>query len=51
MGTHNIWLYQEIDKKYIGCNVKTTELLDCVLIWVCAVIRVKRIFFFVSILA
>ena len=39
MGTHNICLYKEIDKKYTGCNLKTTELLDCVLIGVCVVIR------------
>ena len=26
-------------KKYTGCNLKTTVLLDCVLIRVCAVIR------------
>ena len=25
-------LYKEVDKKYIGCNLKTTELLDCALI-------------------
>ena len=39
MGTHNISLYKEVDKKYTGCNLKTTELLDCALIGVCAVIR------------
>ena len=39
MGTHNICLYKEIDKKYNGCNLKTMELLDCALIGVCAVIR------------
>ena len=39
MGTHNICLYKEIDKKYNGCNLKTMELLDCALIRVCAVIR------------
>ena len=39
MGTHNICLYKEVDKKSTGCNLKTTELLDCVLIGVCAVIR------------
>ena len=44
MGTHlncidlyNICLSKE--KKYTGCNLKTTEFLDCVLIGVCAVIR------------
>ena len=39
MGTHNICLYKEVDKKYTGCNLLTTELLDCALIEVCAVIR------------
>ena len=41
MGTHNIQviLYKEVDKNYTGCNLKTTELLDCVLIGACAVIR------------
>ena len=39
MGTHNICLYKEVDKKYTGCNLKTTELLACGLIGVCAVIR------------
>ena len=34
MGTHNICLYKEEDKK-----VKNTELLDCLLIGVCALIR------------
>ena len=24
MGTHNICLYKEVDKKYSGCNLKTT---------------------------
>ena len=38
MATHNICLYK-LDKKYPGCNLKTTELLDRVLIGVCAVIR------------
>ena len=39
MSTHNICLYKGVDKKYTGCNLKTTELLDCVLIGVCVVIR------------
>ena len=39
MSTHNTCLYKEVDKKYTGCNLKTTELLDCALIGVCAVIR------------
>ena len=36
MSTHNICLYEEVDKKYTGCNLKTTKLLDFVLIEVCA---------------
>ena len=32
MGTHNKCLYKELDKKYTGCNLKITELLDCALI-------------------
>ena len=28
MGTHNICLYKEVDKKYTSCNLKTTELAD-----------------------
>ena len=28
MSTHNMCLYKEVDKKYTGCNLKTTELLD-----------------------
>ena len=39
MGTHNICLYKEVDKKYTGCNLKTTELLDSAPIGVCALIR------------
>ena len=39
MGTHNICLYKEVDKKYPGCNQKTTELLDCVLIGVGVITR------------
>ena len=39
MGSNNICLYKEVDKKYTGCNLKTTELLDCALIGVCVVIR------------
>ena len=44
MGTHNICLYIEVDKKYSGSNLKTTELLDCALIGVCAVIRSNMVF-------
>ena len=39
IGTHNICLYKEVDKKYTSCILKTTKLLDCALIGVCAVIR------------
>ena len=39
MGTHNIYLLKEVDKNYTSCNLKTTELLDCALIGVYAVIR------------
>ena len=39
MSTHNICLYKEVKKKYTGCNLKTTEFLDCALIGICAVIR------------
>ena len=38
MGTH-ICIYKEVDIKDTGCNLKTTELLDCAFIGVCAVIR------------
>ena len=49
MGTHNICLYTEVDKKYSGSNLKTTELLDYALIGVCAVIRVNTVFKFIFI--
>ena len=39
MGSHNICIYEEVDKKYTGCILKTMESLDCALIGVCAVIR------------
>ena len=42
MGTHNIRLYTEVDKKYSGSNLKSTELLECALTGVCAVIRAKH---------
>ena len=38
MSTHNICLYKKVDKKYTGCNLKTTEL------GVCAVIRSNTVF-------
>ena len=41
--THNICLYKEVDKKYTGCNLKTTELFDCALIGVCVVIRLNTV--------
>ena len=41
---YNISFYKEVDKKYTGCNLKTTKLLDCALIGVCAVIRSNTIF-------
>ena len=44
MGTHNICLYKEEDKKYAGSNLNTTELLDCALIGVCAVIWSNTVF-------
>ena len=43
MSTHNICLYEEVDKKYTGCNLKTRELLHCALIGVCAVIRLNTV--------
>ena len=43
MSTHNICLYKEVDKKHTGCNLKTTELLDCALIGACGVIRLNTI--------
>ena len=46
MGTHNICLYKEVDKKCTRCNLKTTALLDCTLIGVCAVIRANMVIMF-----
>ena len=43
-GTHNFCLYKEVYKKYTGCNLKTTELLDCALIGVSAVIRLNMVY-------
>ena len=43
MSTHNICFYKEVDKKYTGCNLKTTKLLDCALIGVCAIIRQNKV--------
>ena len=44
MGTHSICLYKEVAKQYTRCNPKSTELLDCALIGVCAVIRSNTVF-------
>ena len=44
MSTHNMCLYKEVKKKYTGCDLKTTEFLDCALIGVCAVIRSNTVF-------
>ena len=48
MGIHNICLYKEGDKKCTGCNLKTTELLDCARLGVCVVIRLNMVYIFVS---
>ena len=45
MVTHNICLNEKVDKKYTGCNLKTTESLDCVLIGVCVVIWSNTVYF------
>ena len=37
--------YKEVDKKYTSYNPKTTELLDCSVIGVCAVIRLNTVIF------
>ena len=44
MSIHNICLYKKVDKKYTGCNLKITELLDCALIGVCAVIGSNTVY-------
>ena len=44
MGTHNIRFYKEVDKKYTGCNLKTTEWLVCALMGVRAVIRSNTLY-------
>ena len=46
MDTHNICLYKEVGKNYTDCNLKNTELPDCALIGVCAVIRSNMVVFF-----
>ena len=45
MATHNICLYKEVEKNYTGCNLKTTEVLDCALIGACVVIRSNTVCF------
>ena len=35
-GTHNIYRDKEADKMYTGCNLKTTELLDCTYRGICS---------------
>ena len=47
MCTHNICLYNEVGKKYTGCNLKTRELLDCALIGVCDIIRLNMVISFI----
>ena len=49
MSTHNICLYKKVDKKYTGCNLKTTELLDCVFLGVYAVIKSNTVYMVKSI--
>ena len=44
MSTDNICLYKEVKKMYTGCNLKTTEFLDCALTGVCAVIRSNTVY-------
>ena len=41
-------LYKEVDKKYTGCYLKTTRLLDCAFTWVCAVIRSNTVYVFMK---
>ena len=43
MGTHSICFYKGVAKQYTRCNPKSTELLDCALIGVCAIIRSNTI--------
>ena len=46
MSIHNICLYKEVRKKYTGCNLKTTEFLDCALIGVCVVNRSNTVYMY-----
>ena len=43
MDIHNRCLYEEVDKKYTGCYLKTTKVLDYALIGVCTVIRLNTV--------
>ena len=45
MSAHNICLYKVADKKYIGCDLKTMELLDCAFIGACAVVTSNTVLF------
>ena len=38
-----LWVLKEVDKKYTGCNLKSMELLDCVLIGVCALVGLNMV--------
>ena len=46
LGTHKICFYKEIDKQCTGYHLKITELLECALIGVCAVIRLNKVVIF-----
>ena len=35
--------FHKVDKKYTGCNLKTTELPDCAILGVCAVIMLNTV--------
>ena len=41
----HVCLYKEVDKKYTGCNLKTTEPLDCrlIVVHVCVVISLNTV--------
>ena len=45
MSTYNIRLHKEVKKKYTGCNLKTTDFLDCALIGLYVVIRSNTVGF------
>ena len=57
MGTHLICIDKSMQfkwvpttfafKKYTGCNLKTTQLCDCALIGVCAVIRLNPVYSYI----